>query len=260
MTNKNLSVIDISIWNSNETRLKISNLSTPIKIAFSKKPPKIKDHNVRDAGLFLKSKEMRYHSVFIPSSEATLTIQIKPKKNITLRIYIRKGLRPTRQQYDLNLTLPNSCWNATKGENNSCLSRDPYEFHLLPNTTGHVGRHLIGIEIQEDGVNITGTSSMVKSSGDNEDVAKGTEKASCVREKPPPTAGKIVPRQFNPKMDVNYTFFVTVGSCVFWDTVSENWSARGCQVSDKLAKHNLFFNLFTKSSYSDSLNAEIATL
>ena len=245
--NKNVSVIDIGMWSNNGTRLEIANLSTPIKITFSKTQKKIKDQNVPDTGLFLKLQEMRYHSVYIPSYQATLTIRIKPKKNITLLVYIRKDLRPTYQQYDLNLTLPNSCWNATCGENNSCLSRGPYDFDLLPNATGHVGRHLIGIEIQKDSLNITGASSMVKSSGDNDDMARETEIGSCVREKPPPTtpptAGKIVLRQFNPTMDVNYTFHVTVGSCVFWDIVTENWSVRGCQVSDKT---QLFFYHFNE--------------
>ena len=192
---------------------------------------------------------MRYHSVSIPSSEATLTIRIKPKKNITLCVYIRKGSRPTLQQYDLNLTLPNSaltsCSNVSKEKNISCLPRDPYEFDLLPNATGHIGRHFIGIKIQEDSLYAAGISSTINSNNPDGNVSWGTELESCVKEKPPPTTpppmNGTLPRQFNPETDIYYTFHVTVGSCVFWETVRGKWSAHGCQVSDWVVKNNLIF-------------------
>ena len=240
MTTGDLSVIELSIWFSNGTSLNALNLNPPIRIVFLRKPQNITDHDVRDESFFLKRKEMRYHQVSIPSYEATVTVRIKPNKNITLRIYVRNGWRPTNDLFDFTLTLPNltspSCLNVTKDEDNSCPSRDPYEFDLLPNATGHIGPHFIGIEIHEGSLNITGISSSIDSSSDKGDKAWGTEMDLCVNDKPPPTtpppAGRTIPRQFNAETDVNYTFYATVGSCVFWDTLSEKWSARGCQVSE----------------------------
>ena len=191
---------------------------------------------------------MRYHPVSIPSYESTVTVRIKPIKNITLRIYVRKGSRPTDQRYDLSLTLPKNstlplCSDVIKEENNGCSSLDPYEFDLLPNATGHIGRHFIGIEIQEVFHHITGNSSKVKQSSDRTPEDSGKEIDLCVNDKPPPATpsptGRTIPRQFNSKTDVNYTFYATVASCVFWDTVREKWSARGCEVSDELLRNNL---------------------
>ena len=205
------------------------------------------DRGEPDRTFFIKRKEIRYHLVYIPSSEATITVRIKPKKNITLRVFVRKGSRPTDQQYDLNLTLPNStlpsCSKVSKGKNMTCLPRDPYEFDLLPNATGYMGRHFIGIKIQEDSLYARGMSPTTRSNNPNGNFSWGTEVESCVKEKPPPptpppTDGTF-PRQFNPETDVYYTFHVTVGSCVFRDTLREKWSARGCQVSDWVARNSL---------------------
>lgn len=207
---------------------------------FSKDPQTNVDMAKPDGALFIKRKEIRYHSLVIPSYEAIITMRIKPKKNVTLRVYVRKGLRPTHRQYDLTFTLPKltlpSFLNHIKREAsfNSCFYRDPYEFNLLPNATGHIGRHFIGIEIEEDSINITGLSSTVKDESGESDVTEGIELESCVKEKPPPPPppknGTLLSK-FDPQTDVSYTYYVTVGSCVFWDTERENWSASGCQVS-----------------------------
>lgn len=230
---------DTTLWSHDGTNLKVSDLTSPVRLVFSKEPRNVTDHDVQEGSFFLKRKKMRYHSVRIPSYEATVTVRIKPKMNITLLVYVRNGVRPTDKEYDLNLTLPNvnfpSCSNVTKGEHN-CSSRDPYEFDLLPNATGRIGRHFIGISIHEDSLNVTGMASVIKNRSDKSEVVlEGDMEELCVKEKPPPAtpppAGQAIPRQFDSKTDVNYTFYVTVGSCVFWDTVNETWSAHGCQVS-----------------------------
>lgn len=175
---------------------------------------------------------MRYHSLSIPSFGATIIIRIKPTKNVTLRVYVRKDFRPTHQDYDLNFTLPS----FSNEENIDFSSRDPYRFDLLPNATGYIGLHFIGIEMQDDVLNITGSTSIMKNTSRKSVVATRTKLMPCVNEKPP-LADEPLQRQFNPKKDVNYTFLVAVGSCVFWDTATEEWSARGCQVSDDVLKN-----------------------
>ena len=222
------------MWSNNGTELKISNLSTPIKIVFRKTHPETKEYGEPESSLFLKSGEMRYHSLSIPSFEATVIVRVKPLQNVTLRVYVRKDLRPTHQDYVLNFTLP-SFSNVTREENIGFSSLDRYRFDLLPNATGYIGLHFIGIEMQDDALNITASTSIMKNISGKSVVATRTELVSCVNEKPPLTAEPLQ-RQFNPKTDVNYTFFVAVGSCVFWDTVTEEWSARGCQVSDDVLK------------------------
>lgn len=214
--------------------MKISNLTTPIRVVFSRKFQETTDQGLPDESLFLRSKEMRYHLVFIPYNEAAVTVRIKPERNISLRVYVRHDSRPTARQHDFNVTLPNtsliSCSNITNEWNGSCSPRDPYEFDLLPNITGHVGRHFIGVQIIEH--SLAGmTSNEVKL----DKLTLKRKKQSCVKVKPPPPTplpmNKQIPRQFNPKTDVKYKLFIAVGTCVFWNELRGEWSVRGCQVS-----------------------------
>ena len=194
---------------------------------------------------------MRFHSVNISSYKATVTVRIEPKINIKLRVYVKRGSKPTDKQYDLTLTLPNvtlpSCLNITEKEHHDCLLREPYEFVLPPNATGYIGRHFIGIKIQDDSLSTTEISAMNKTNSSNDgSVFKdgevwGTEKQLCVKVKPPPLTFL---RKFNSKTDVNYTFYATVGSCVFWDEVKETWSVRGCQVCKELINSLYFISVY----------------
>lgn len=215
--------------------MKISNLDTPIRITFSREPDETTGQGPLDESLFLKRKEMRYHNVSIPSYEAVVTVRIKPEKNISLRVYVKHYSRPTSQHYDFNVTLPNttllSCSIFSKDGNGGCSRRDPYEFDLLPNTTGHIGHHVIGVEILEDLFEISEVSAAMTG---NETKALRRQTQYCVKVKQAPTplpVKKNVPRQYDSKTDVKYKWYVTVGICVFWDTSDKRWSARGIQVS-----------------------------
>lgn len=231
---RNVSAVDITFWHNNDTKMKISNLSTPIRVVFSRKLQETPDQDLPDDSLFLRRKEMRYHSFLIPYYEAVVTVRIKPEKNISLRVYVKHDSRPTAQQHDFNVTLPNtalpSCSNNTREWNSTCSPRDPYEFDLLPNVTGHVGRHFLGIEIVEH--SLTG---IIGNDGNLDKLALRRKKQSCVKVKPPPPTPlpvkKDLPHIFNSKTDVKYKLFVTVGTCVFWNELREKWSIRGCQVS-----------------------------
>ena len=229
-----MSALDITFWRSNDTKMEISNLRTPIGIVFSRKPLTT-DQGASNESLFLKRKEIRYHNVSIPFYEAVVTVRIKPQKNISLRVYVRYSSRPTAQHHDLNLTLPNttllSCSNFSEEASGRCSPRDPYEFDLLPSVTGQIGRHVIGVEILEDSVEIPEVSAGME--GGHPKPLKGKTQY-CVKVKPAPTplpVKKNVPRQFNSKTDVKYKFLVTVGTCVFWDKLNKKWSVQGCQVS-----------------------------
>ena len=232
-----MSIVEITFWHSNDTKMKISNLSTPIEIVFSREPDETTEQGASNGSMFsfLKRKEMRYHNVSIPSYEAVVTVRIKPEKHISLRVYVKYYSRPTPQHHDLNVTLPSttlsSCSNFSNEGNRRCSPRDPYEFDLLPNVTGHIGRHVIGVEILEDSVEIPKVSTGI-AGDDAEPLRERTQ--YCVKVKPAPTplpVKKNVPRQFDPKTDVKYKWLVTVGTCVFWDKWNKKWSVRGIQVS-----------------------------
>lgn len=229
-----MSAVDITFWHNNETRIKISNLSTPIRVVFSRNGQETSHQDVTNESLFLKRNEMRYHPVVVPHYEAVVTVRIKPEKNVSLRVYVMHDVRPTTQRHDFNVTLPNtdflSCLNITGGWNSSCSPRDPYEFDLIPNVTSHIGRHIIGVEIVEHFL-----PNIKDKGGKINELASRRKRQSCVKVKPapptPPPVKQHKPRQFNSTTDVKYKMFVTVGTCVFWNEMRENWSARGCQVS-----------------------------
>lgn len=241
-----MSALDITFWRSNDTKMEISNLSTPIGIVFSRQPYETTDQGASNGSLFLKRKEIRYHNVSIPFYEAVVTVQIKPQKNVSLRVYVRYSSRPTARYHDLNLTLPNitrlPCLNFSEEVSGRCSPRDPYEFDLLPSVTGHIGHHVIGVEILEDSVEIPQVSAGM-AGGDAKPLKGKTQ--YCVKVKPAPTplpVKKNVPRQFVSKTDVKYKFLVTVGTCVFWDKLNKKWSVQGCQVS-------LLFMLSSKDEF-----------
>ena len=229
-----MSTVDITFWHSNDTKMKISNLDTPIRIMFSREPRETSDQGALNGILFLKRKEMRYHNVSIPSYEAVVTVRIKPEKNISLRAYVKHYSRPTAQHYDLNVTLPNTtlspCSTFSKEGNGRCSPRDQYAFDLQPNATGHIGHHVIGVEILEDPFETPEVSAGM--TGNDSEALRG-QTQYCVKVKQAPTPLRVkknVPRQFDPETDVKYDWLVTVGTCVFWDTSNKKWSARGIQV------------------------------
>lgn len=231
-----MSYVNITFWHKNETQIRIYNLSHPIRIVFPRDPGAVVELGAPAESLFLTKKEMRYHKLNIPSHEATVTVRIQPEKNVTLRVYVRHGTRPTPQHYDLNITLPKAtipCWNMTNEKNNSCTSRDPYEFEIAPNVTGQNGNHYIGIEILERSIAFPNASIGIKINHDGGDELQ--DPMSCVEVKPapttPPTEKKVVPRKFNSRTDFRYKLLVTVASCVFWKEKKEQWSVYGLKVS-----------------------------
>jgi len=174
---------------------------------------------------------MRFHLVKIQSSEASITVRIRPNKNITLQVYIKKESMPTNIQYDLAMTLPK----VTPCSRKEC---DPYQFELEPNATGHVGDHFIGIEIKEDYYETKEMSAVENESNRNTvEINNGkvfrAQELLCVKVKPPPPTQV---RKFNPNTDVRYTFYAAVRSCVFWHEEKESWSTQGCEVCCELPK------------------------
>lgn len=230
------------MWSNNGSKVNVYDLNVPIRITFSRDPKENTDESAPKNFLFLKENEMRFHMVTIPSYEASITVRIRPNKNITLQVYIKKESMPTTKQYDLVKRLPCS--------SKECSSRDPYQFELAPNDTGYVGDYFIGIEIKEDYYETKGMSAVKNESnsntvGINSGKIFGAQELLCVKVKPPPPT-QI--RKFNTKTDVRYTFYAAVRSCVFWQEEKESWSTKGCQVCCKLPRNEvvwLYMKLFS---------------
>lgn len=233
------------MWSNNGSKVNVYDLKVPIRITFSRNPKENTEESAPENFLFLKRNEMRFHLVKIQSYEASTTVRIRPNKNITLKVYIKKESMPTNKQYDLVMTLPK----VTLCSRNECSSRDPYQFELEPNATGHVGDHFIGIEIKEDYYETKEMSAVENESnrntvGINNGNVFGAQELLCVKVKPPPP---IQVRKFNPKTDVRYSFYAAVRSCVFWHEEKESWSTQGCEVCCELPRNKivlLYMKLF----------------
>lgn len=230
----NVSYIDVTFWYKNETKMRIYNLSHPIRIVFPGEPVTSMEMEEPAESLFLTKKTMRYHEFDIPSHEAAVIVSIRPKKNITLIVYVKHGTRPTPENYDITVTLPranHTCLSFISEEKDSCTLRDPYEFDISPNVTGQNGTHFIGIKILEQSPDALNTS--VGKKGDHGKDGKSLDQMSCINVKPPPTAKSSVPREFDPAEDFRYNLTVRVASCVFWDELMKQWSVYGVRVSNE---------------------------
>ena len=230
-------MLDVTLWSDTGIPLQVSELSRPMKLTFLGRRQERNENATTESRSFLMENGLRYYTFWIPSYEATTTITISTKRNITLQAYISHDARPTALQYHLSFSLPNdqnsSCSNATASDDgNSCSSRDLYTFVLRPNATGHKGRHFIGIKIAATGLKQQDEiKSRTKKSCES---YLKRSKRFCVEEKPAPsTSGSSVSgtiMEADSTSDLNYTLFITVVTCVFWDELRETWSTRGCKV------------------------------
>ena len=135
---------------------------------------------------------------------------------------MRYGQRPTVTEYDATKKIPD--------ESCSLTSQDPcreeaYDIVLYHDLISRPGRYYIGILYEKDD---KGTKRRKKRSC----FGQGRQKRSCVEFKDPPKPeNKTVKPVYDPKTDINYTMSIQEEACLFWDSIDERWSARGCRVS-----------------------------
>lgn len=70
-----------------------------------------------------------------------------------------------------------------------------------------------------------------------QEMTDGKRGLNCVKVKDPRKTQPPTPMTITPHYDahasVNYTFTVTIGTCLYWSEKEDKWSSRGCRVCKK---------------------------
>ena len=156
-----------------------------------------------------------------------MSLRIATAERRRLAVYFGRGFKPTATNYTSIVSLPHfsSCEKSDKSDGLSNCTADP---HTVKHISNHSGLYYVGIRLV-DTQNAPVARLRRSCTG-----IKRRSKRSCVEVKDPPTTPPptpmIVTPKYNSSTDVNYTFSVTMGTCLYWSEKEEKWSSKGCKV------------------------------
>lgn len=221
-------VIDVTVRSSEGTEVTVNNLSKPLGLHIPKKQTeKNLQPKKQPRHLFLQPEVIRYHTVVIPSKEHLLSLRVDTVETRQLTVYFGLGFKPNASNYSSVVNLPDlsSCQNNATDKSFNCTD----DIQSVKLTGYDPGLYYVGVTLAVPVARLrrscTGTGRR--------------RKRFCVEVKDPPTTPPptplIVTPQYNANTDVNYTFSVTMGTCLYWSEEQEMWSSKGCKVG-------IFFN------------------
>lgn len=214
-------VIDVIVRTKNSLQIKITNLSEPIGLYITNKRKQEPSREHRH--LFLQPGIVQYHSLVIPSEEHVASLRIFNNESRRFTIYIGRGFKPNSDNYTSIAVLPefSSCQPGL-----SNCSTDPHTLNLI---SYEPGLYYVGINLDE----IQNASKVRRScTGDDRRKTRSCVKVKDPRKTQPPTPMTITPH-YDAHASVNYTFTVTIGTCLYWSEKEDKWSSRGCRVCKK---------------------------
>lgn len=245
-------VVDVVLQTGEKRNLNISGLKKPVHLYIPQNsgngsPADVTKNTVqyfvKPSYNIYESKLIQYHKINIPDQGDMVSVKLHPEKYATsLRVYVSSSDFPTPREHNFSIVLP------CKIEEQKC-NKDPYVFSFNTSDTGNNGIHYIGIHYY---VNITNDvmfqdeEALISVNGSVQERPRRSidcdrsrrQKRSCIGVKdppPPPTPAPIVLRsEYNASTDLNYTLFVTIGSCFYWSEVKEQWTDEGCKVRPAL--------------------------
>lgn len=241
--------MDVVLQTEEKRNLNVSDLKKPVHLYIPQNtengsPADVKKNTVR---YFVKpsydvndTKLIQYHKINILHERDVVFVKLHPETYATpLRVYVSFSDYPTPTEHNYSTVLP------CKTRERKC-HKDPYVFSLNASDTGNTGIHYIGIHYY---VNISndfifhGEGKMISMNGSIQERTRRSSgcdgggrrrKRSCIGVKdppPPPTPAPIVLKsKYNASTDLNYTLSVTIGSCLYWSEVKEQWTDEGCKV------------------------------
>lgn len=237
-------VMDISV-KSNGGHLHLTKLEEPFELYIP-----LKHRTKKETGgyFFVKRSKgfenIRYHKIIIPSQKAVAIIDIVPRGNDPLEIFISTGVRPTPENYNYSTYVPNysRCSNISiSSRYQQCSFISPYRLMVSSSSTGATGNHYVGILLHKNSsvnsrMNDTSTKGADHSRQSRSmcNTKSGRKKRSCIEVKDPPTTPppkpKVIKPEYDPNSDVNYTMSVSISSCLYWSKDQQQWTNDGCKV------------------------------
>ena len=184
--------MSLELRNSTGHVIPVKNLSEPISLfAATGQTPSV-------PSLVLVSHERSvYHMLNVDKNDTSLHFEVTPQDpNTELIVYLKRGMRPTQEDYDFRLVLPD------EPPVNTTFPKDRHMFYISNADTNHTtaGTWYLGVYY-----NGTLTPQYIMDS-------------------------QNIPKLFIPKK-VNYTLRMYSSGCLFWDEENDRWSGDGCVVS-----------------------------
>jgi len=216
-------VIDVTLRTSKGMDVEVNNLSSPLGLHIpSIHEEKVSDGRKKPRHLFLQPGVIRYHTLVIPSVEHLVALRVANAASRQMVVYFGQGFKPSAENYSYVINLPDLSF---------CQSHNTDKLFYC--TVDAYSAKLIGYDagLYYVGITLVVPKTRMRRSLPGMDRGK---KRSCIQVKDPPTtpppAPMIVTPQYNATTDVNYTFSVTIGTCLYWSEEEEKWSSRGCRV------------------------------
>jgi len=221
------SVTSLDLQNANGTKINVSNLDNNIEITI---PLPRRPANTSDATehYFLKPNRMSIRSYYAELADVPVAIRIGVQAEGTvIKLFVKFGSRPTIEDSDHNFTLrfTSTCKNFSdhrQSRSTSC-SLEESSVTVIPSEPSLL---YVGL-LSRAAKNVTEHARKRRSC-----FGHGRERRSCVGVKDPPPKGitQLDVPQYDPLTDVNYTFYITQSSCLYWSEDKEKWSSDGCKV------------------------------
>ena len=177
---------------------------------------------------------MRYHQFDVKNAGEPMSFQIIPDVNkfALFEIHWRQRERPKTGGVDFVTILPNftSC-KILDNDDEKC-EYDPYTVFIDSSLIPSPGDYYMGIASYK--------ASKAAISRERRSCWDGTRvRRSCIEYKDPPPRPSPTPSgvykvqmpEYDAENDINYTLTSFSSPCMYWDEKSENWTSKGCKVS-----------------------------
>ena len=183
---------------------------------------------------FIRPLTMRYHTVELANISDSMILEVEPvNSSLLMVIYVKKGERPTVENYDHNVIVPDYTfckWEEVGGHLMANCSRSPYEI-MSTADFNETGLYYIGVlYVEQDQLKLNHSRTKRSCFG------KRRQKRNCVEPKPPPVKESAPNRTliYNPAIDQNYSIKVRKYSCYYFALTQDEWRKDGCKVTEPL--------------------------
>ena len=231
--NVDSSVVGLDLKGSNRNSLNISNLSDDIEMYI----PRTDNSQPEEPSYFTQNENltMQFHIFPIKEEGESILLEIHPVNDTErFQAYIKKGSRPSQEEYDISMTIPDfsSChYNLTVGYFN--CSQDPYTMFIGGQLLEVGSIYFVAVQYYGKNENQQ-EEALVRQKRDCAD-GGGRVKRSCIKYKDPPPTPKpeglvTIKPLFDDITSHNYSLRRNSLSCRYWDPISNKWSVQGCKV------------------------------
>lgn len=188
-----------------------------------------------------ENEHMHYHKFSIRNAREPMSLQVIPdaNKEALFEIHWRRGARPKSGEDNVVAVVPDFTSCRIQGNGLEQCEDDPYIVFIDASLIPLAGEYYLGIaKLPVSNASINGSNSRKRRS-----CVEGTRvKRSCIVYKDPPPKPSPTPQgeykiqmpQYDANRDINYTFLSFSSPCLYWDEKSENWTSKGCKVSESL--------------------------